>query len=253
VRARQHQPEPRGRQHAVAGIAVDQQWASEERQRLATAELLLTRAEAILSGDPRTALQLGEAAYRIRPGPDSKAYLAQLLLSPVFAGHSGHGGPSGAGGYTSTVSAGDDEMALWYVTDRARPRRLGRPLAGHTDTVTAVMFAPDGRTLATSSRDGTVLLWDVADPTRPRRLGDRLTEYADTVMAVAFAPDGRTLATASDDQTVRLWDVTDPAHPQLSRFRTGRGRPAVRCGWPWWRGPWRWCWPSPRPFSSSYG
>jgi energy-coupling factor transporter ATP-binding protein EcfA2 len=194
----------------AAGIAVIQQRASEERQRLATAELLLTRAEAILNGDPRTALQLGEAAYRIRPGPDTQADLTQLLLSPVFSGHSGHNG---------TVSAGDDEMALWNVTDRARPRRLGDPLTGHTDQVTAVAFAPDGRTLATASADRTVLLWDAADPGRARRLGDPLTAHTAAVLAVSFAPNGRTLTVAGMHRAVG-WDLTELARPRRLGPRT---------------------------------
>jgi hypothetical protein len=206
----------------AAGIAVIQRRVSEERQRLAIAELLLTRAEAILGGDPRTALQLGEAAYRIRPGPDTQADLAQLLLSPLFGGHSGHGGHSGQSGHNGTGSDSDDEMSLWNVSDRARPHRLGDPLTGHTDTVTTVVFAPDGRTLATASWDGTVLLWDVADPGRPRRLGGPLISQTDTVTAAAFAPDGRTLATARWNGTVLLWDVADPSRPRrLSDPLTG--------------------------------
>ena len=203
----------------AAGIAVIQRRASEERQRLATAELLLTRAETILGGDPRTALQLGEAAYRIRPGPDTQADLAQLLLSPLFGGHSGHSDHSGQSGHGGTGSRGDDEMALWTVHDRARPHRRGDPLTGHTDTVTTVVFAPDGRTLATAGWDGAVLLWDVADPSRPRRLGDPLIGHADTVTAAAFAPDGRTLATARWNGTVLLW---------VSSIRAGRAAWASR-------------------------
>jgi WD40 repeat protein len=53
-------------------------------------------------------------------------------------------------------------VLLWDVTDPTRPRRLGDPLTGHTNGVTAVAFAPDGHTLATASDDQTVLMWDLS-------------------------------------------------------------------------------------------
>ncbi|MBV9142420.1 MAG: WD40 repeat domain-containing protein [Pseudonocardiales bacterium] len=102
---------------------------------------------------------------------------------------------------------------------------LSTPLTGHTDSVTSVVFSPDGRTLATSSRDRTVRLWNVADPAHPTPLGQPLTGFTDTVLSVAFSPDGRTLASGDANQTVRLWNVTDPAHPMsLGQALTGHTR-----------------------------
>jgi WD40 repeat protein len=45
------------------------------------------------------------------------------------------------------------------LTDPAHPTPLGAPLTGHTDSVMAVVFSPDGRTLATGSFEGTARLW----------------------------------------------------------------------------------------------
>ena len=183
----------------AAGTAFVQQRAAEERQRLASARLLFTRAEATLGSDPRAALRLGEAAHRIHPDKETQAGLTHLLVNT----------------------------------------RLSGVLEGHIAPVNAVAFAPDGRTLATASYDQTVLLWDVTDPARPRRLGDPLTGHTDAVSAVAFAPDGRTLATASWDQTVLLWDVADPARPRrlgdpLTGHTTGCPRWRLpRTGTPW--------------------
>jgi WD40 repeat protein len=200
----------------AAGTAFVQQRTAVDRQGLATARLLLTRAEAALERDPRTALLLGEAADHIHPDREIRAGLVHLLLNTRYMGsledHSGYASdvafaPDGR----TLATAGFDQTAiLWDVSDPARPRRVGAPLAGHTGPISAVAFAPDGRTLATAGADHTVILWDVSAPTRPHRLGDPLTDYTDAVDTVAFSPDGRTLATGSGD-FVLLWDVTDPS------------------------------------------
>ncbi len=97
---------------------------------------------------------------------------------------------------------------------------LSTPLTGHTSGVDAVVFSPDGRTLASGSADGTVRLWNVTDPAHSTPLGPPLTGHTQDVV---FSPDGRTLASGSDDHTVRLWNVTDPAHPiPLGPPLTGR-------------------------------
>jgi WD40 repeat protein len=47
------------------------------------------------------------------------------------------------------------------VTDPTHPIPLGQPLTGHTDTVNAVAFSPDGHTLASGSTDQTAQLWEM--------------------------------------------------------------------------------------------
>ncbi|KAK0714784.1 hypothetical protein B0H67DRAFT_536753 [Lasiosphaeris hirsuta] len=81
-------------------------------------------------------------------------------------------------------------------------------LEGHSHSVTAVAFSPDGTTLASSSDDRTVRLWDVATGEHQRTLEG----HSHSVTAVAFSPDGTTLASSSDDRTVRLWDVATGEH-----------------------------------------
>ena len=95
-------------------------------------------------------------------------------------------------------------VRFWDVSTH---RQLGAPLdAG--GFVTAIAFAPDGRTLATASVEGTLRLWDVATR-RPRgdTMGHPGSSEGAAINAVAFSSDGKRLATANGDRTARLWDT----------------------------------------------
>jgi WD40 repeat protein len=111
------------------------------------------------------------------------------------AAHSRAGLPW-ASNATSTTSG---TVRLWNVGDHSI---IGR-LTGHLDSVTDVVFSPDGAMLATASADATVRLWSLSS----RRQVASLNGHGGPVRAVTFGPDGKLLASASADGTTRLWDV----------------------------------------------
>lgn len=97
--------------------------------------------------------------------------------------------------------------------------------AGHTSVprsaVTAVMFSPDGHTLAAGGKDGAVRLWELLEnpawsplqgPGVERfTIQERRTfrAHAQDVRALAFSPDGRLLATTGREGTACVWRVAD--------------------------------------------
>ncbi|MCC3767358.1 trypsin-like peptidase domain-containing protein [Streptomyces sp. UNOC14_S4] len=94
----------------------------------------------------------------------------------------------------------DGTVRLWDARTGA-PRAA---LTGHTDTVMAVAYSPDGATLATAGADDTVRLWDTHSGMTRAVLANR----SDGVESLTFSPDGTTLATGGGNGIVRLWDVT---------------------------------------------
>ena len=80
---------------------------------------------------------------------------------------------------------------------------LIQTLSGHSDSVLAVAFSPDGKQVASGSMDETIKLWDAATGEVQRTLSG----HSDSVLAVAFSPDGKQVASGSMDKTIKLWDI----------------------------------------------
>ncbi len=143
------------------------------------------------------------------PGPTAPTYVLRRTLK--VKPHRGVSGmtfsPDGR-----VLAVGDREggVRLWDPHTGTRLRRLTGPVGW----VRAVVFSPDGSTLATAGGgDKVVRCWDPHTGTLRRQL----TGHTGWVRSVAFSPDSRTIATGDTDGSLHIWD----AHTGGKRFTLG--------------------------------
>ena len=78
---------------------------------------------------------------------------------------------------------------------------------GHTLSLSAARYSPDGTRIATGGQDGIVLIWDATTGKKLVTLQD--VGSNDAVNSLAYSPDGARIATGNDDGTVKIWDATN--------------------------------------------
>jgi len=115
------------------------------------------------------------------------------------------------------TSSDDNKAKLWAIEhhEDGIQLRLLHTLIGHSDTVHAVVFSPDGQQLATAGYDGRVGLLqidkDVLEVSEPTEQLLTFIEGAHkgAVANVAFSTNGNTLMSVGiDDFATRFWDLT---------------------------------------------
>ena len=113
-----------------------------------------------------------------------------------------------ASGTVLAAGGVDGLIAVWDVTDPARPVVRTAPFTGSGGRVTSLDLSPDGTTVAAGSTDSLVHLWDVSAPATPVA-GPELAGAASWVNDVAFSGDGERLAAASSDKRLWVWHTDD--------------------------------------------
>ncbi|MFF7470022.1 NB-ARC domain-containing protein [Streptomyces sp. NPDC008092] len=111
------------------------------------------------------------------------------------------------------VATSSGELRMVPLGPAGRPAGPVAGWAGHTSSVSAVVWSPDGRNLATAGYDGHVLLWDPATGL-PRH---RLEGDGSAVWSVALSPDDRSLVAVTMDGSALLWNTASGA--EVCRMR----------------------------------
>jgi WD40 repeat protein/serine/threonine protein kinase len=78
-------------------------------------------------------------------------------------------------------------------------------LLGHVDSVSEIVFWPDGKTIATASLDQSIRLWDISDPRSPGMIRI-LRGHESWVTQLALAPDQKTLI-SSGGGDLFIWNL----------------------------------------------
>lgn len=142
--------------------------------------------------------------------PRAPRLLAETNTVPVYSMRFSPDGHVLATGHDA------EKARLWDVSGPGR-LDLMSTLDTPKDTVWAVKFTPDGRTLMASTDDlgPGIRIWSVADPRQPKEMTTIVNQgnKNNGFYRMTLSGDGRTLAAPSTDRAVHLWDITDPAHP----------------------------------------
>ena len=129
------------------------------------------------------------------------------------------------------------EIKLWDVDSQ----REVRTLRGHTNSIRALAFSPDGKILASGSMDQTVKLWDTASGELRETIvpGESGTSAGEgrynlplirSAISHANEPAGINFPKYCRDQGTSCAKVSRPCHPadRRSPVATPAGRPAVQ-------------------------
>ncbi|MDW4904784.1 hypothetical protein RB628_05345 [Streptomyces sp. ADMS] len=204
----------------MGGLAAWHLTVDNERHRTGTAARRVAEvADAMRTTDPRTAMLLGVAAWRIAPLPEARrALLGSLAQSEhaVFTDPAPGDGPARflADSGRTLLSVDGGTWRTWDVVD-ARPVASGRLPAGEV-----VAAGPDARVLAVAG-DAGIRLWDTA---ADRWTGDPRPLPFTSVTDIAA---GGYVVSDIDDDRVRLRSVTDGRVLFEERVAGGLMTPAV--------------------------
>ena len=147
-----------------------------------------------------------------KPGP-KLAGATDWLLTVAF---SSDGKSVAAGGYDGHLRVWETASGKSLIDVPAQPPPAPNMPPPPVSVVTALAFAPDGKSIAVGGADGVIHLFQTADGKYVRSMPG----HTSAVSGLAFHPGGALLASAGKDRTVRLWN---PAAGQPIKTLEGHG------------------------------
>ena len=78
-----------------------------------------------------------------------------------------------------------------------------KSLIGHSDSVRAITFTPDGKYLVSASNDHTVRLWDI----ETGQLVTLFKGHKKRVNCLQISSDGKQIVSGSEDSTLKIWNL----------------------------------------------
>jgi WD40 repeat protein len=118
------------------------------------------------------------------------------------------------------AACGDGKV---YICDGTTLRTLS-VYKGHTKSVRAVAWSPNGSYIASGGEDYTVQIW----ATTPN--ASAITTYrghSNTINALAWSPNGLQIASGSSDRTVQIWDPISGSTAMLYLGHMTNGTPTT--------------------------
>jgi WD40 repeat protein len=104
----------------------------------------------------------------------------------------------------------DNTVRLWNLIQTGDAWSFERTdtLAGHSNSIWATAFSPDGTELASGSSDYSIILWKV---NQINQIGTPVAKMDGQVWALTVSPDGKQFAAGDDAGNIRIWQFDGKA------------------------------------------